>query len=172
MSTFKSPSQIAEKASLLVICRMFLSLFFKVIVALPIQTMQALVWPSPSASWSCYKAILPSQVWKAKAPEIHSCRSRSPKTDWRWQRTTKLGFCYKCVMHHAANAPYIPTIQYTASTLENTENDMNKFGLIAAAIAVAGLGFWQFPKLSATFDKSEMSLTKKRTVVVPETKLS
>ena len=37
---------------------------------------------------------------------------------------------------------------------------MNKLGLMAAAIAVAGLGFWQFPKLSATFDKNEIAYQK------------
>ncbi len=37
---------------------------------------------------------------------------------------------------------------------------MNKFGLLAAAIALAGLGFWQFPKLSATFDKNDIAYQK------------
>ncbi len=41
---------------------------------------------------------------------------------------------------------------------------MNKFGLLAAAIAVGGLGFWQFPKLSATFDKNDVAYQKAKVV--------
>ncbi|MCP4935043.1 MAG: peptide-methionine (R)-S-oxide reductase MsrB [bacterium] len=41
---------------------------------------------------------------------------------------------------------------------------MNKFGLLATVIAVAGLGFWQFPKLSATFDKSDIAYQKAKVV--------
>ena len=48
---------------------------------------------------------------------------------------------------------------------------MNKFGILAVVIAIAGLGFWQYPKLSATFDQNEIAYQKAEPVKGDQVKL-